>query len=187
MRPIFSLFFIGFFLLPACSPVKTAVENSTISNLPDLGIAPELTNTIWINTTDPLRLGDLRGKVVIIEMWTFGCINCRNVIPHLIDWHEKYATEGLVIIGNHFPEFEHESVQTNLEQAVKELKIPYAIAEDNLEETWKSYDTHYWPSLYLIDKRGRIRYMHIGEGKYQETEDAIVSLLNEKENYAENQ
>ncbi len=115
-------------------------------------------------------------------MWTFGCINCRNVIPHLIDWHEKYSSEGLVIIGNHFPEFDHESVLTNLEQAVKDLKIPYAVAEDNLGETWKAYDTHYWPSLYLIDKRGHIRYTHIGEGKYQETEDAIVSLLNEKEN-----
>jgi len=181
LRSLISLFFIGIFLLTSCSPVKIEMENSSSVNLPDLGIAPELTNTIWINTSNPLKLADLRGKVVIIEMWTFGCINCRNVIPNLIDWHEKYSSEGLVIIGNHFPEFDHESVLSNLEQAVKELKIPYVVVEDNLGETWKAYGTHYWPSLYLIDKRGHIRYTHIGEGKYQETEDAIVSLLNEKD------
>jgi thiol-disulfide isomerase/thioredoxin len=181
MRSIFSLIFVSFFLLTACSPVKQAVENSPSVDLPDLGIAPELTNTVWINTPNPLRLADLQGKVVIIEMWTFGCINCRNVIPNLIDWHNKYSSEGLVIIGNHFPEFDRESVLSNLEQAVKDLKIPYAVTEDNLGETWQAYNTHYWPSLYLIDKRGHIRYTHIGEGKYQETEDAIVSLLNEKE------
>ena len=182
MRLTFSLIFVSFFLLSACRPLKKTVEYSSNVDLPDLGIAPELTNTIWINTPNPLRLADLQGKVVIIEMWTFGCINCRNVIPKLIDWHDKYSSEGLVIIGNHFPEFDHESVFSNLEQAVKDLKIPYAVAEDNLGETWKAYETHYWPTLYLIDKHGHIRYTHIGEGKYQETEDAIVSLLDESNN-----
>jgi thiol-disulfide isomerase/thioredoxin len=182
MRSLYSLIFISFFLLTSCNPVDKSSDNFTSNDLPDLGIAPELTNTIWINTANPLRLEDLRGKVVIIEMWTFGCINCRNVIPNLIKWHEKYASEGLVIIGNHYPEFDHESVQKNLEAAVKDLKIPYAVAEDNLGSTWKAYDTHYWPSLYLIDKHGHIRYIHISEGKYQETEDAIVALLNETNN-----
>lgn len=182
MRSLLSLIFVGFLILSACSPANNTSEKSTLLNLPDLGIAPELTNTVWINTPNPLRLADLKGKVVIIDMWTFGCINCRNVIPHLIDWHDKYSSEGLVIIGNHFPEFERESVLSNLEQAVKELKIPYAVAEDNLGKTWKAYETRYWPSLYLIDKQGHIRYTHIGEGKYQETEDAIILLLNEKEN-----
>ncbi len=182
MRSQISLILISFFLLSACNLVKKAVDNSTSNYLPDLGIAPELTNTIWINTPNPLRLADLRGKVVIIEMWTFGCINCRNVIPKLIDWHNKYSSEGLVIIGNHFPEFDHESVLSNLQQAVIDLNIPYAVAEDKLGATWKAYNTHYWPSLYLIDKNGHIRYTHNGEGKYQETEDAIVSLLYEKEN-----
>lgn len=173
MRLLFSLIFIFMFLISACSPVKNTVENPPSIDLPDLGIAPELTNTIWINTTNPLRLADLKGKVVIIEMWTFGCINCRNVIPHLKDWHEKYASEGLVIIGNHFPEFDHEFVFTNLEKAVNDLKIPYAVAEDNLGATWKAYETQYWPSLYLIDKGGHIRYTHFGEGNYLETENAI--------------
>lgn len=182
MRSIISLVFISFLLLTACTPGEKSPEDSSSVELNDLGAAPELTNTIWINTPNPLRLADLQGKVVIIEMWTYGCINCRNVIPHLIDWHDKYSLEGLVIIGNHFPEFEHESVLSNLQQAVNDLKIPYAVAEDNLGATWKAYETHYWPSLYLIDKQGHIRYIHIGEGKYQETEDAIVSLLNEKDN-----
>lgn len=182
MRSLFSLIIVSSIFLSACSPVNNSVEKSSAVDLPDLGMAPELTNTIWINTPNPLRLADLKGKVVIIEMWTFGCINCRNVIPHLIDWHDKYSAEGLVIIGNHFPEFDRESVLSNLEQAVKELEIPYAVAEDNLGNTWKAYETRYWPSLYLIDKQGHIRYTHIGEGKYQETEEAILSLLNEKEN-----
>lgn len=183
MRSHFLLFIIGLFFLTACNPTnKQAANSSSSANLPDLGPAPELTNTVWINTPNSLRLADLHGKVVIVEMWTFGCINCRNVIPYLINWHDKYSLEGLVIIGNHYPEFDHESMLANLQQAVKDLKIPYAVAEDNLGATWNAYDTHYWPSLYLIDKRGHIRYTHIGEGKYQETEDAIVSLLNEKEN-----
>ncbi len=182
------LYLIGFSLIilfSACSPEKSSVTTNPSNNLPDLGIAPELTNTIWINAENPLRLADLRGKVVIIEMWTFGCINCRNVIPNLIDWHDKYSADGLVIIGNHYPEFEHESDLSNLKQAVIDLGIPYAVAEDNLGETWKAYNTHYWPSLYLIDKRGHIRYTHFGEGKYQETETAIKALLNENNNLPE--
>jgi len=182
MRSTVSLIFISFLLLTACAPGKKPTENSSLVKLEDLGPAPELTNTVWINTPTPLKLADLQGKVVIIEMWTYGCINCRNVMPYLIEWHNKYSSEGLVIIGNHYPEFDHESVLSNLQQAILDLKIPFAVAEDNLGATWKAYDTHYWPTLYLIDKRGHIRYMHIGEGKYQETEDAIVSLLTEKVN-----
>lgn len=182
MKSFLSLIFLFTFLITACSPVKKAAEKSASMNLPDLGVAPELTNTIWINTANPLRLADLKGKVVLLEMWTFGCINCRNVIPSLIDWHDKYASDGLIIIGNHYPEFDYESEISNLKQAVKDLKIPYAVAEDNLGATWKAYGNQYWPSLYLIDKRGHIRYTHIGEGKYQETENAIKSLMNENDN-----
>lgn len=182
MRFFISLLLINFFVLTACRPAEKSTEDSSSIELKDLGAAPELTNTTWINTPNPLRLADLRGNVVIIEMWTFGCINCRNVIPHLIDWHDKYSSEGLVIIGNHYPEFDHESVLSNLQKAVDELNIPYAVAEDNLGATWKAYGTRYWPSLYLIDKNGHIRYTHVGEGKYQETEDAIVYLLSENIN-----
>jgi thiol-disulfide isomerase/thioredoxin len=158
---------------------ETTLKMPDPLRLPDLGIAPELTNETWLNTPEPLRLSGLRGKVVIVEMWTFGCINCRNVIPSLIDWHEKYTSEGLVIIGNHYPEFERESVLANLKKAVADLNIPYPVAVDNQGETWRAYDNRYWPSLYLIDKKGHIRYRHIGEGRYDETEAAIRTLLNE--------
>jgi thiol-disulfide isomerase/thioredoxin len=181
MRFTFFFLILGCFILAGCSPPALSVKTES-STLPDLGIAPELTNETWLNTLEPLRLAGLRGKVVIIEMWTFGCINCRNVIPSLIDWHEKYSSKGLVIIGNHYPEFDRESVLDNLKRAVADLNIPYAVAEDNLGETWKAYDTHFWPTLYLIDKTGHLRYMHSGEGRYAETEAAIQALLDEPVN-----
>ena len=161
---------------------ETSLMTPETLHLPDLGIAPELTNATWLNSPEPLRLSGLRGKVVIVEMWTFGCINCRNVIPSLIDWHEKYTSEGLVIIGNHYPEFERESVLANLEKAVADLDIPYPVAVDNQGETWRAYQNRYWPSLYLVDKKGHIRYQHIGEGRYEETEAAIQALLDETVN-----
>jgi thiol-disulfide isomerase/thioredoxin len=149
------------------------------ADLPDLGEAPELANTIWLNTDRPLRLAELRGKVVLIDMWTFGCINCRNVIPSLREWHTHYGEQGLVVIGNHFPEFNYERDLGNLKDAIQRLNVPYAVAQDNDGETWQAYQTRYWPTLFLIDKRGHLRYTHIGEGAYGETEQAIQDLLKE--------
>lgn len=147
--------------------------------LPDLGSAPELTNSIWLNTDSPLRLADLHGKVVGLEMWTFECINCQHVIPSLKIWHAQYKDEGFVLIGNHFPEFSSERDLSNLTQAVAQAGIEYPVAQDNDGITWNAYRNSYWPALYLIDKRGRIRYVHIGEGAYAETEANIKSLLAE--------
>ncbi|NPV57744.1 MAG: redoxin domain-containing protein, partial [Anaerolineae bacterium] len=101
------------------------------------------------------------------------------VIPSLRDWHEKYADAGLVIIGNHYPEFGYEEDLGNLQEAVKQLGITYAVAQDNDGATWRAYNNRYWPTLYLIDKQGQIRYRHIGEGAYAETEEAITQLLQE--------
>jgi hypothetical protein len=101
------------------------------------------------------------------------------VIPSLRDWHEKYSGQGLVIIGNHFPEFDYEADLENLKQAIVDLDIPYAVAQDNEGVTWRAYNNRYWPTLYLIDKNGHLRYTHIGEGRYEETEEAIKSLLAE--------
>jgi thiol-disulfide isomerase/thioredoxin len=154
-------------------------EGSYRSNLDDLGPAPELTNEVWLNTEAPLRLADLRGKVVLLDMWTFGCINCQHVIPSLRDWHEQYGFKGLMVIGNHYPEFSYEADLENLKKAVNLLDVPYAVAQDNDGDTWRAYDNHYWPTLYLIDKRGHVRYRHIGEGNYAETEAAIQELLEE--------
>jgi len=150
-----------------------------VASLPDLGPAPELTNDTWLNVDSPLRIADLQGKVVIVEMWTFGCINCQHVIPSLKDWHSKYADKGLVIIGNHYPEFSYEEELDNVKAAVAREGIEYAVAQDNSGATWRAYKNHYWPALYLIDKQGHIRYVHIGEGRYQETEENIKALLAE--------
>lgn len=151
-----------------------------VASLPDLGPAPELTNDIWLNVPSPLRIAELQGKVVIVEMWTFGCINCKNVIPSLKEWHSKYADQGLVIIGNHYPEFSYEEDLDNVKDAVNRLGIEYAVAQDNNGATWRAYKNHYWPTLYLIDKQGHIRYVHIGEGRYSETEENIQALLAEE-------
>ena len=151
-----------------------------LASLPDLGPAPELTNETWLNVDSPLHIADLHGKVVIVEMWTFGCINCRNVMPSLKEWHSKYADQGLVIIGNHFPEFSYEQDLENLKNAIAENDIQYAVAQDNNGDTWHAYKNHYWPTLYLIDKQGHIRYVHIGEGRYNETEENIKALLEEE-------
>jgi thiol-disulfide isomerase/thioredoxin len=138
-----------------------------------------LNNTVWLNTDAPLHLADLRGKVVLLDMWTFDCINCRHVVPSLRRWHEIYSEQGLVVIGNHYPEFAHESELDNLKKALIELKISYAVAQDNDGETWRAYNSQYWPTLYLIDKRGEIRFENIGEGRYTEIESAIQELLAE--------
>ena len=161
------------------STVEPAASSGIHANLPDLGEAPELLNEVWLNTNRPLRLADLRGRVVLLDMWTFGCINCRNVIPSLRDWHTKYADQGLVVIGNHFPEFDYERDLGNLKDALQRLNIPYAVAQDNDGSTWQAYRARYWPSLFLIDKRGHLRYTHMGEGAYGETEQAIRDLLKE--------
>ena len=136
------------------------------ASLPDLGPAPELTNDTWLNVDSPLRLADLRGKVVIVEMWTFGCINCQHVMPALKEWHSKYK-------------FSYEADLENLKEAIAQNDIQYAVAQDNDGATWKAYKNHYWPALYLIDKQGNIRYVHIGEGRYSETEKNIKALLEE--------
>ena len=163
---------------PGISSTQAAsVTKSPKANLEDIGPAPELTNTVWLNTDQPLRLANLRGSVVLLEMWTFDCINCQHVIPSLIDWYGKYHSKGLVIIGNHFPEFDYEANLSNLKQAIIRLQIPFPVAQDNDGKTWNAYNNHYWPTLYLIDKQGNIRYEHIGEGSYTETEAAIQTLL----------
>ena len=171
-------------ILFGCSSRQESVQQMDspmlkTASLPDLGLAPELTNDTWLNVDAPLRLAELRGKVVIVEMWTFGCINCRNVMPSLKDWHSKYADQGLVIIGNHFPEFSYEADLGNLKNAIAENDIHYAVAQDNEGATWRDYKNHYWPTLYLIDKQGHIRYYYIGEGAESETEAAIQALLAE--------
>lgn len=141
--------------------------------------APELIpGGIWFNSS-PLTLESLKGKVVIVDFWTYTCINCQRTFPYLKKWYEKYKDQGLVIIGVHSPEFEFEKSKKNLAQAIADFKLPYPIVQDNDFATWRAYDNRYWPAKYIIDKEGYIRYTHFGEGAYDETEKVIQDLLKE--------
>ena len=138
--------------------------------------------TGYINTEEgrPINLKDLKGKVVLVDFWTYSCINCIRTLPYLVDWNEKYADKGLVIVGVHSPEFEFEKNIDNVKAAVQKYGIKYPVIQDNDKGTWDAYQNRYWPRKYLVDNEGYIRYDHIGEGGYAETEKVIQSLLVER-------
>jgi thiol-disulfide isomerase/thioredoxin len=133
----------------------------------------------YINTK-PISLDDLKDKVVLVDFWTYSCINCIRTIPHLNEWYDKYSDKGLVIVGIHTPEFEFEKNNDNVKSAVQKFGIKYPVLQDNDKETWNEYENRYWPRKYLVDDEGYIRYDHIGEGAYQETEKVIQALLSER-------
>ena len=132
----------------------------------------------WINS-EPLTISELRGKVVLIDFWTYTCVNCIRTLPYLKLWHAKYADDGLVILGVHTPEFDIEKKLENVQRAVEDYGVGWAVAMDNDYTTWNVYENRYWPAKYLIDKDGIIRYKHFGEGRYAETESEIRTLLEE--------
>lgn len=144
--------------------------------------APEFTGiTSYINT-NVTKLSDLKGKVVLVDFWTYSCINCIRTLPYLVDWNQKYSDKGLVIVGVHSPEFEFEKNIDNVKQAVTRFGIKYPVLLDNDHGTWNAFQNSYWPRKYLVDSEGYIRYDHIGEGGYVETENAIKNLLSERSN-----
>ncbi len=132
--------------------------------------------TGWLNTA-PLNLADLRGKVVLIDFWTYTCINWRRTLPYIREWASKYKEQGLVVIGIHTPEFSFEQKWDNVSSAIKSMDIGYPVAADNNFEIWRSFDNQYWPALYLIDAKGKIRYQKFGEGDYEASEKMIQQLL----------
>ncbi|GAC1344956.1 MAG: hypothetical protein NVSMB29_18940 [Candidatus Dormibacteria bacterium] len=139
--------------------------------------APELTGLDgWINSP-PLSLASLRGKVVLIDFWTFSCVNCVRTLPHLEADDRRYRDQGLVIIGVHSPEFDFEKKRANVADATKRLQVEYPVALDSHLNTWNAYGNQYWPAEYLIDREGRVAAVHVGEGDYDTTERNIVSLL----------
>ncbi|OGM32056.1 hypothetical protein A2803_00620 [Candidatus Woesebacteria bacterium RIFCSPHIGHO2_01_FULL_44_21] len=162
--------------------VNSALQSLDMPNEPgttDYPTAPEIIpDGEWINS-NPFMLSELRGKVVLIDFWTYSCINCIRTLPYLRNWWEKYKDDGLVIIGVHTPEFEFEKDIDNLRAAVSDFELTYPIVQDNNYATWKAYKNRFWPAKYLIDKDGRIRYSHFGEGEYDETEKKIQELLTE--------
>jgi cytochrome c biogenesis protein CcdA/thiol-disulfide isomerase/thioredoxin len=151
--------------------------------LPVLGRAPDFTgNQRWFNTRGgkPLTLRDLRGRVVLIDFWTYTCINCLRTLPYLTAWDRKYRRHGLTIVGVHSPEFEFERDAGNVEDAVRREEIRYPVAQDNEMATWRAWGNEYWPTKYLVDARGRVRSVHTGEGGYGKTEQEIRLLLAER-------
>jgi thiol-disulfide isomerase/thioredoxin len=141
--------------------------------------APKLPETGWLNTPGgkPLGLEDLRGKVVLVEFWTYACWNCRNVEPYVKSWHEKYAKDGLVVIGVHTPELEYERKPENVKKYITERKIRYPVVLDSDYVAWNRFQNEYWPTLYLLDAEGRIVYTAVGEGNYDRTEARLRELL----------
>lgn len=131
----------------------------------------------WINSEPVKSLEDLRGKVVLVDFWTYSCINCIRTLPYIQALHEKYSDKGLVVVGVHAPEFAFERKVENLKAAVDDFGLTYPVVQDNDFQTWRNYNNRYWPAKYIIDKGGNVRYTHFGEGEYEETERVVASLL----------
>ncbi|QQS60320.1 cytochrome c biogenesis protein DipZ [Candidatus Falkowbacteria bacterium] len=141
------------------------------------GQAPEFVGIDnWLNS-EPLTVSQLKGKVVLVDFWTYSCINCIRTFPYITELYETYKDKGLIIVGVHTPEFPFEKLSTNVERALKQYGIDYPVAQDNDYATWNAYTNRYWPAKYLIDQNGTIVYTHFGEGSYMETENAIRQLL----------
>ncbi|MBY3385267.1 cytochrome c biogenesis protein DipZ [Rhizobium laguerreae] len=154
-------------------------KNPFRSDLPVEGPAPSLDGAVeWLNS-EPLTTEQLRGKVVLVDFWTYSCINCIRTIPYVRAWAEKYAGQGLVVIGVHAPEFAFEKKIDNVKKAIGDFQIGYPVAIDNDYGIWRAFENSYWPAAYLIDAKGQIRYHHFGEGNYNRTEKAIQDLLRE--------
>ncbi|MFM0093880.1 thioredoxin family protein [Paraburkholderia sediminicola] len=155
----------------AASPVATQLDNRTT--------APEFTGIDnWLNS-NPLTMQQLRGKVVLVDFWTYTCINCIDVLPYVKTWNQKYKDQGLAVVGVHTPEYPFERNTDNVKAAIKRLGITFPVAQDNHYATWNAYDNQYWPAFYLVDKKGHVVYAHFGEGDYEQTEAKIKALLAE--------
>jgi cytochrome c biogenesis protein CcdA/thiol-disulfide isomerase/thioredoxin len=153
------------------------VAESTSGVLQNFGHAPDFqAGGDWINTK-PLSVAALHGKVVLVDFWTYSCINCLRTLPHLKAWYAAYHEDGFEIVGVHTPEFAFEHVSSNVRAAVKRLGVDYPVVQDNDYRTWSAYGNQYWPAEYLIDRSGVVRHIHFGEGSYGETEEAIRTLL----------
>jgi thiol-disulfide isomerase/thioredoxin len=153
-------------------PSRTVVEETKAPAAPQISSGP------WINS-QPLTEKSLRGRVVLIEFWTFACYNCRNTLPSVKKWDALYRDKGLTVIGVHTPELDYERNVDNLRREIARLGIEYPVVVDNDYATWKAYKVEAWPTLFVLDKQGRVRWTHVGEGAYDETEQVIKKLLAE--------
>ncbi|MGY8680983.1 thioredoxin family protein [Bradyrhizobium sp. UFLA05-153] len=172
---------IGFVLTGAIIPGicdEAARPTPMVTAAASQEIAPDFTGiSNWFNSK-PLSLADLRGKVVLVDFWTYGCVNCVNTLPHVTELYAKYRDKGLVVVGVHTPEFPFERSASNVQAALKRHGITYPVAQDNDSRTWNAYRNQYWPAQYIIDQNGRIVFEHAGEGRYDEIDRTVARLLN---------
>jgi cytochrome c biogenesis protein CcdA/thiol-disulfide isomerase/thioredoxin len=160
----------GMMMMSATAPAKAGIPQT----LPDLSGANQ-----WLNS-QPLSSGALKGHIVLIDFWTYSCINCLRTLPYIRGWDDRYKNSGLIVVSIHTPEFAFEKDPDNVRRAIRDLSITYPVALDNDYSIWKAFGNKYWPSDYLIDAAGKVRYHHFGEGKYAETEKHIQELLKEQ-------
>ncbi|MGN7440644.1 cytochrome c biogenesis protein DipZ [Pseudomonas lactis] len=159
------------------SLVRKAKAESTLDNAQ--GPMPSLSGAVeWLNSP-ALTSESLRGKVVLVDFWTYDCINCQHTLPYVKDWAQKYEKDGLVVIGVHTPEYGFERIISNVRDEVRKLGITYPVAIDNNYAIWRNFDNQYWPAHYLIDAKGQVRFTHFGEGRYETQEKMIQQLLQE--------
>lgn len=165
-------------IMPAPSPANSEGAISEIATSAPSGKSlPEFQGiSQWLNSA-PLAIADLKDKVVLVQFWTFACINCQRTLPYITQWHRQYAAQGLQIIGIHTPEFAFERDIGNIQRAIQQHQITYPVPIDNEFKTWNAYDNEYWPHLFLADRQGLLRYDHIGEGAYDQTEQTIRQLI----------
>ncbi|MES2937529.1 MAG: thioredoxin family protein [Pseudomonadota bacterium] len=161
-------------LATAAAPASRA---ATAPGLHDLGPAPEFAGIEqWLNSP-PLTMTGLRGQVVLVDFWTYSCINCLRTLPAVNRWAARYRAAGLVVVGVHTPEFAFEKSTANVQAAMRRFGVVHPVAQDNRYATWQAYANRYWPAHYLVDAQGRIRLRHFGEGDEERTEAAIQALL----------
>ncbi len=167
----------GSAIAPA-SPAPAPASPTELATVPPVGKSlPEFQGiSQWLNSA-PLTVADLRGSVVLIQFWTFACINCQRTLPYIVQWHQRYAAQGLKVIGIHTPEFAFERDVNTIKQALQKHNITYPVPVDSGFQTWQAYRNEYWPHLFLADRQGALRYDHIGEGAYETTEQTIRQLL----------
>jgi thiol-disulfide isomerase/thioredoxin len=170
----------SFIALAGFAPTAAFSQDAKTTSVASTGAGPAAPDfsgiTNWINSK-PLHINDLRGKVVLVNFWTYGCINCAHTLPHVAELDRKYRDKGLVIIGVHTPELPFERSIANLQTAVKRNGIEYPVAQDNNSMTWNAYNNEYWPAQYIVDQQGHVVFHHDGEGQYDEIEHTIQQLL----------
>jgi len=165
-------------LLASALLCVSAAQAQPLANGPQ---APDFTGIEKWHNSAPLSMAQLKGKVVLVDFWTYTCINCIDIMPYVANWYDKYKAQGLEVVGVHTPEFPFEHSSSNVANALKKYNIRYPVAQDNKYATWNAYNNQYWPALYLVNKKGQIIYRHFGEGDYQQTEEAIRNALAQRD------